>query len=232
MWEFVDETFDRYIITTDGELYDTYNHLPIKQYISTAGYISVSIYIDGKLKTKLLHRLVAKAFISNVENKPQVNHIDGNKSNNKVWNLEWVTAQENMTHSSINRLHPKTIACCELDGGKEIIKIFLSINDAARKLDVQTKRIINCGRGISNDTDGRIIRYYDLETKSYIRTKFDNPDYKYKSSRKRKIKCINNNKIYNSQCHAARELGISQCRISENLNKNKRCKYDFEYINE
>lgn len=55
--------------------------------------------IDGKENYKPIHKLVAQNFIPNPKNKPYVNHIDGNKKNNKISNLEWVTASENNLHS-------------------------------------------------------------------------------------------------------------------------------------
>lgn len=66
-------------------------------------YWKVCLCDKGRNKCCLVHRLVAKAFISNPENKPQVNHIDCNPSNNHVNNLEWCTNSENMLHSFKNR---------------------------------------------------------------------------------------------------------------------------------
>lgn len=63
------------------------------------GYCQVELCINGIRKKHLLHRLVAESFIPNVLNKPQVNHIDGNKKNNSVLNLEWCTRSENQLHS-------------------------------------------------------------------------------------------------------------------------------------
>ena len=60
-----------------------------------SGYVSVTFYKDYDKQVFKVHRLVATAFIPNPENKPEVNHIDENKENNSVMNLEWVTTQEN-----------------------------------------------------------------------------------------------------------------------------------------
>ena len=63
------------------------------------GYKIVSLSLQGKMKTHYIHRLVAIAFIQNLGNKPEVNHINGRKANNSVDNLEWVTHAENMAHA-------------------------------------------------------------------------------------------------------------------------------------
>lgn len=69
--------------------------------LNNRGYLSVVV----RRKTHMLHRLVANAFIPNLENKPFVNHIDGDKTNNMVNNLEWCTAAENNAHARATGLH-------------------------------------------------------------------------------------------------------------------------------
>lgn len=69
------------------------------QYNTANGYKSVSATINGKQKHFLVHRLVATAFLPNPSKKPYINHIDGNRINNDLSNLEWCTSKENTQHA-------------------------------------------------------------------------------------------------------------------------------------
>lgn len=74
----------------------------------SSGYLSVVLAKDGSTKTFLVHRLVAQAFIPNPENKPQVNHTNGDHQKNDVDNLEWSTEKENQQHAVKLGLHSRS----------------------------------------------------------------------------------------------------------------------------
>lgn len=71
----------------------------LKPYVNSNGYKQIVLSIEGKTKSIIVHRLVSQSFIKNPKNKPQVNHIDGDKLNNCVSNLELVSAKDNMLHA-------------------------------------------------------------------------------------------------------------------------------------
>lgn len=97
------EGFDcKYFITKDGRVWTNSRKNGIERFMKQYemdGYLTVGLLIGGKQKIFRVHRLVAMAFIPNPENKPYINHIDGNRKNNCVGNLEWCTQKENVIHA-------------------------------------------------------------------------------------------------------------------------------------
>ena len=93
-----------YEVNELGEVFRIGNPKPKYQSVNRDGYKVVGLWKNNKATAKTAHRLVALAFIPNPENKPCVNHIDGDKQNNHVSNLEWVTYSENTVHSFENGL--------------------------------------------------------------------------------------------------------------------------------
>jgi hypothetical protein len=95
--------FENYSISNLGNVMNTQTGKVLKACPDKDGYLHVKLYKDSKSYTKIVHRLVAQAFIPNPNNKPCVDHIDNNKQNNHVTNLRWVTIQENTMNSSLSK---------------------------------------------------------------------------------------------------------------------------------
>ena len=94
-------------------------------------YLGVDLCKKNKVKRVLIHRLVAETFLPNINNKPQVNHIDGNKHNNVLSNLEWVSASENGIHAyrKLGRVPPRNAPIICIETGKRYKKMLEAQED-------------------------------------------------------------------------------------------------------
>lgn len=135
----------------------------VRHYFDKWWYLIVYLSKESQKTNKKIHRLVAQAFIPNPENKPQVNHIDWDKTNNHVDNLEWCTSSENMRHlvkmwrHHFQTNHPnrgKKWALCknsrkvyQYDQWKNLVKIWDSAMDIFRDLWLSQWNITGCCNG-------------------------------------------------------------------------------------
>lgn len=130
----------------------------------TGGYLLVSLYKNNTKSNKYIHRLVAEAFISKSENKPQVNHIDEDKTNNRVDNLEWSTAKENVNHGTRNERSSKTKSIAIIATNTTTCESteFYGINECARQLWLDPSSITKVLKGRLNQTGGYTFKYKEV----------------------------------------------------------------------
>ena len=95
---------EKYLISKEGNVYSAKSKKILKPTKNEKGYLSIELRKDGKRKRVKIHRLVAEIFIPNTYGRKEINHIDGNKENNCVENLEWSTRSENLKHAYANGL--------------------------------------------------------------------------------------------------------------------------------
>lgn len=137
-WRDVAEYEDIYEVSSLGNVRNKKTKRVLRP-ATKGGYALVGLCKDGKGKTIPVHRLVAFAFIPNPENKPFVNHIDGNKTNNSLVNLEFATVQENCLHSAktgLIKFYKRKVGQYTLDN--VLIKKFNSIKEAMDETGITT----------------------------------------------------------------------------------------------
>ena len=121
----------------------------LKPWITKDGYLRHCLYKHNKRKNLLLHRIIATAFIDNPGKKPQINHIDENKLNNDLSNLEWCTERENAIHGTrtkrvAEKLSQKVI---QLDLNGNVLNEFESMVQAGQETGVSRSNISSCCNG-------------------------------------------------------------------------------------
>lgn len=158
---------DRVVVGVDGKTYH-YKGRILKQAKTSDGYKTVQLFKDNGLKTFKVHRMIALTFIPNPNNKPEVNHIDGNKSNNHISNLEWVTRSENLKHAVKHGLSSpvKAIEATKkkvelVDDNGNAIKRWNTMTAAADEMGVHISNVSMCCHGKLKSTGGHFFRFAD-----------------------------------------------------------------------
>lgn len=136
---------------------DKINGKLIKLQTNCAGYVQIQLFNPyiRKWKKTGVHRLVVETFISNPENKPQVNHINENKTDNRVDNLEWTTAKENANHGTRNEKISKKVRCIETD------KVYYNLGQASKELNISQASISMACNGRRKTAGGFHWQYVD-----------------------------------------------------------------------
>ena len=161
--------WEDYTIDIDGNVFSKRKHKYLKQVINKYGYCKVKLQKNKHQKILSVHRLVAENFLQNKNNYPQVNHIDGNKKNNNLNNLEWCSAKHNMNeavriglfdnvkklsreraiknnlqqyHILANEKRKKPVNQFLKNG--EFVKKWLSMSEASRELGIPVVSISYC----------------------------------------------------------------------------------------
>ena len=149
------------LVNIKGYLISSYGRVKNNKGRNTFGYSKVGDYPTVNINNKgyYIHRLVALVFISNSYNKPIVNHIDGNKQNPKLENLEWVDYRHNANHALLTgKIKTKSIIQYDINNNK--INEFNSVKEASEHLQISTKTVSNiCNKNYS------LPRKYTLEWK-------------------------------------------------------------------
>ena len=158
IWKPVPNTIKTYWVSNLGRFKNSSGSIVVNSKPTPGGYI-VAV-IDNV--TYRLHRIVALSFIENPENKEQVNHMDGNKTNNAVSNLEWVTNQENQVHkfkTGLGNNYTRKIGQYNLE--HNLIKKFGSIVSASKELNIGKSGINGVCKNRYKQSGGFIFKYLD-----------------------------------------------------------------------
>lgn len=171
VWKDIKDYNGLYQISNLGNIYSYKTNKILKNAKSGDGYLTIQLCKNGIIKTNKVHRLVANSFINNKNRYKEVNHIDGNKHNNNVSNLEWCNRSQNEIHAYKNGLakgsnknklakdnkRAKKVIQYNLDGIE--IKKYDGIREASRLTNTNCGHIVSCCKKRLKSIGGYIWRY-------------------------------------------------------------------------
>lgn len=168
IWKAIEDYEDLYQVSNLGRVKSLNYKRTGKERILKPGYYTkyghqdVNLCKDGVRTMKSIHRLVAEAFIPNPENKPCIDHIDCNPTNNCVYNIRWVSHKEN-SNNPLSIIHQRDskggqpIYCFETD------TVYESTKEVERQLNVKSGNVSECCRGKRKSAGGYHFKYYETE---------------------------------------------------------------------
>ena len=166
---------DTYAVSNLGRVKNIKTGKILKQWKKDTGYMCIGLAKNGKTKTYLVHRLVLETFKANPNNKPQVNHINEDKTDNRLNNLEWATPKENANHGTRNarivtthKANGTYKKAGKVTSDKLSIPVYCITNntvyksacEAARQLNLNKGNVDSCCKGKFKQTGGYQFKYY------------------------------------------------------------------------
>lgn len=146
-----------YEISEKGKIYSKRTSKELKYWLSPnkVGYPTVMLYLGDKKVKVPIHRLVALKYLDNPNNYNYVNHIDGNKENNHISNLEWCTAKQNTAHlMNVLGHNMGRIKVIKKDKDGNILKTYNSIKEASEDTGIEYSSLAKCVRGVYKTSGG------------------------------------------------------------------------------
>lgn len=148
--------FENYEVSNLGKVRNIKSGRILKPFLHKNGYLTHQLSEHNKRKTLLLHRIIATAFIDNPDEKPCVNHIDENKLNNDLSNLEWCTERENIIHGTRTKRAAEKCSkkVVKLDLNDNVLNEFESMHQAERETGTSVGDICRCCNGKRKSAGG------------------------------------------------------------------------------
>lgn len=201
------KNYENYMATEDGRIYSIKRKCYLKLQTVTNGYLMVGLFKNGVSKYLLVHRLIAETFIEKPEKCDIVNHLDGNKKNNNVNNLEWTTQSENVrAYKAKYRKYNKPLY--EYNENNTMTYSYKSYYEAA----LQNKTsVITLLKHIDNSIPLRK-KYFSTHKDFVIEKKYKKPSIFSKPVIQYDLK-MNKINEFNSTLEASKETGLYQPNI-------------------